>query len=116
MAAVVNLTPHEVVILDKAGAALVRLPSRRYARRATTTSPGEPASTPDGAVPIVDIEFGEVTGLPEPQPGVRYLVSWLTYHALPQRDDLLVPAEEVRGPGGAIVGCRALGRMRDRRP
>jgi hypothetical protein len=41
MAAVVNLTPHEVVILDAADRPLVRLPSQGSARRADRVGGGQ---------------------------------------------------------------------------
>ena len=38
-----------------------------------------------------------------------YIVSQLVKSALPNRSDLLVPAEMVRDEKGAILGCRSLG-------
>ena len=38
-----------------------------------------------------------------------YIVSQLVKSALPNRSDLLVPAEMVRDEKGAIIGCKSLG-------
>jgi hypothetical protein len=67
-------------------------------------------------VPLMDgtptskTEFGKPEGLPELQEGVFYIVSQLVKSALPNRADLLVPAEVVRDQSGNIVGCKSLGR------
>ena len=42
--------------------------------------------------------------------GVFYIVSQLVKNALPDRTDLLVPAEVVRDGNGNIIGCKSLGR------
>lgn len=43
-------------------------------------------------------------------PAIYYIVSQLVKSALPDREDLLVPAEVVRDEQGHIIGCRSLGR------
>lgn len=60
-------------------------------------------------VPEIRVQFGAAQGLPEPMPGVLYIVSSLVLQALPDRDDLRVPARLVRDAQGRVVGCRALG-------
>ena len=54
--------------------------------------------------------FGEPEGLPDFKDGVFYVVSQLVKSALPNRKDLLVPAEVVRDEKGQIIGCKSLGR------
>lgn len=43
-------------------------------------------------------------------PEVYYIVSQIVKSALPERHDLLVPAEVVRDEMGNILGCKSLGR------
>lgn len=65
--------------------------------------------------PICRAQFGRVYGLPDPEPGVRFIVShpvalWATLHD-PERDDLLVPDDAVRDEHGQPIGCRALAHL-----
>ena len=52
------------------------------------------------------VEYGAVEGLPDPQPGVYYIVSGLVLAAAPNRPDLLAPGQPVRDAEGRIVGCK----------
>lgn len=100
---VVNMTPHDVNIVGgktyKRSGAEVRLK--------VETVPAEPL--PDGT-PTTKTIFGEPVGLPEFQEGTYYIVSQLVKNALPNRSDLLVPAEIVRDEKGQITGAKSLGR------
>ncbi len=104
----VNATPHPIDIVGDNGdvirtiafSGVVARCHEQIARSATDL---------DG-IPVCDTEFGDVYGLPEPQPGVYYIVSHLVREALPERDDLLVPVELVRDASGRIIGCRSLAR------
>ena len=60
-------------------------------------------------IPLSKTVFGEPIGLPEFQDGTYYIVSQLVKSALPNRSDLLVPAEMVRDEKGQILGCKSLG-------
>ncbi|MGI8815026.1 MAG: hypothetical protein ACR2G2_07000 [Pseudonocardia sp.] len=111
MPALVNLTPHEVVVLADDDDVLLRLPPKGLARVSQTFASVGQLDVPEGTTPLVNIRDGDVVGLPEPHPDVYYVVSWLTYHASAQREDLLVTADEVRDEAGRILGCRALGRL-----
>lgn len=64
----------------------------------------------DGRLPRTVIRYTNVTGLPEPEPGVIYVVSHLTVAACPDRDDLAFPAGLRRDDEGTIVGFTLLGR------
>ena len=114
MAEIKNCTPHAVKIVDETGALLKELaPSGQTIRlsaktvevgcldgvRLTSTAYGAPVLvTPDGEC-----------ALPEERPDTFYLVSAMVKGALPQRRDLLVPAEQVRDDSGRVVGCKSLG-------
>lgn len=62
-------------------------------------------------VQVIKSVLGEVTDLPDPQPGVCLIVSRLVASACPDRYDLLVPARLVRDDQGRVIGCSALERV-----
>lgn len=104
---IINLTPHTVTVL-RGDTAIEYPPSGAVARCATQRT----VIGSLNGIPINQTEFGEVSGLPEPAPGVYYIVSALVAQALPQRDDLLIPDDVVRDEAGRIIGCRAFARVR----
>ncbi|MEM2991102.1 MAG: hypothetical protein QXQ02_07975, partial [Halobacteria archaeon] len=66
-------------------------------------------------IPVVKTTYGEVLDLPEPEPGVFYIVSGVVLSAVgDSRQDLLAPdtgpASVVRDGDGKIVGVRRLRR------
>jgi hypothetical protein len=63
-------------------------------------------------VPLVTVELGAVTGLPDPAEGIGYVVSRITAEAAAGRDDVFCPDGQVIGPDGRIIGCRALARVK----
>ncbi len=104
----VNLTPHEITILSETGARVASIPpSGSVARLARSRR----ARGRIGDVPISEVEYGGATGVPDPMPGVRYIVSLVTALAVTSRDDLLAPWGEVRNKAGRILGCRGLQRV-----
>lgn len=66
----------------------------------TTTKYGEPV--------VIDANGNESQLRPEIE-GDYLIVSQLVKSALPERKDLLVPAELIRDESGRIVGCKSLG-------
>jgi hypothetical protein len=111
----INLTPHPIRFCDSDGLEIALVaPSGQTARIDTMRAPsGDGAVTVDGAtIPIEGAWYGELSGLPEQQDGVLYVVPLLTALAAPaDRDDLLVPHQQVRDQEGTVVGCAALGRV-----
>ena len=108
---IVNLTPHEVKVLDDDDNVIAIFPSVGVARARQHDVPaGEIES-----IPVVKTEFGEVSGLPEPAEGIVYIVSRITIEAARAQgrstDDLLVTSGAVRDSQGRIVGCRAFARL-----
>lgn len=109
---VVNLTPHDVNVMDEEGNTLMVFPSEGIARLLTQTVHHEPFVLDDGTkIPTSSTEFGEVQGLPEPADGVVYIVSSLIAGYYPLRGDLYIPNESVRDDKGRIIGCKSLGRI-----
>lgn len=119
----VNLTPHPVRVyradtpdqvedLDD-GVVMVLEPSGTLARLSETILGEETVLTDEGPkIPVSTVSYAEVEGLPAPQQGTVYVVPLMTALAAAERDDLLVPYEQVRNREGAVVGCRRLGRVR----
>jgi hypothetical protein len=83
----INLTPHPITVVDGAD---------------TRTFP------PSGSIARVELPLGPVTGVPDPQEGVQYIVSILVGEALPARRDLVIPGKQIRDTDGRIIGCRCL--------
>lgn len=111
---VLNLTPHHLVVFNEHNEPFVdRAPDGPPARVEEVRSGVVATPTDLGELPFLDVAYAdEVSGLPAPQPDVRYLVSRVTAAALiGRRDDLLFPVDEVRNEQGMPIGCRALGRF-----
>jgi len=99
-----NYTPHPLSVLDAAGAATampVFGPAPRLA--VSRESLGDL-----GGFPVVRSTMGAPEGLPDPEPGVVFIVSALVAEAAPDRGDLAYPGEAVRDEAGRVVGCRGL--------
>ena len=103
---VVNCTPHPVTIVEN-GVVVRTIPTSGEVARLSVST--EPAGEVMG-ISVTRTVFGEPVGLPEPKLGTCYIVSQRVKNALPERDDLVVPAEVVRDAAGNSVGCRSLGR------
>ena len=101
---IINKTPHPVNIVD--GPVFPACPKEELIRLAVSV---QPAKSIDN-IPTSVTVFGEPVGLPDYQEGIWYIVSQLVKSALPNRVDLLVPADVARDADGTIIGCRSLGR------
>jgi len=100
----INLTPHMVTIKTEHGEVHV-LPSGQSARCAEERQLVASLS----GVPVSRARYGEVQGLPEPQPGVAYIVSALVLGAVgDQRADVFAPGPGIRDTEGRIVACDGL--------
>jgi hypothetical protein len=107
----VNLTPHEVVIYDVNNNVVLRVPPSGQVARVTTE---ERVIGAINGVPLVKTVYGEVQGLPEPEPGTVYIVSLLVLQAMAgRRSDLVAPNTSptplgaVRDEQGRILGVRS---------
>jgi len=110
MATLMNLTPHEVVLV-RGETRLIIPPSGTVARVASDRRVVATIEVDGLRVPINEVVFGQVENLPDPAEGVFYVVSALVARALPERQDLLVPDDTLRDERGQIVGARALARV-----
>lgn len=104
----VNLTPHDVVLLDEAGDVVDTIPASGEVARLGTVDLGT-QHYDDVPCPVELVEFGHLVESPPRTPGVWYVVSLPTALAAP-RGDFLVPYLEVRDDRGRIIGCRLLAR------
>ena len=108
---IVNLTPHEVKIVDGGNNVVAVFPSDGVAR----VSQCDVLVDEINSIPVVKTEFGEVLGLPEPAEDTVFIVSRITVEVARARglntDDLLITSGAVRDDQGRIVGCRALARL-----
>jgi hypothetical protein len=95
---IVNLTPHPLVLVGRT------IESSGIAR---CEQVDREIGDVDG-IPVVRSHFGAVGGLPEPEYGTIYVVSSITAAAVPEREDVFVPARPVRDEQGRIVGSMAL--------
>lgn len=77
---IVNLTPH--IVRLNSGKEFP--PSGTVCRVSSFYKETEPG--------FFRVNFGEVIGIPEPEPETRYIVSGLVMSALPERTDLIAPA------------------------
>jgi len=107
MKKLINLTPHEVVLYANDGCTIIeKIPSSGNARVAMS----EETIGELNGVPVVSFVVGAVEGLPEPQEGVVYIVSFITLQALvgtTDRTDFVAPNTNsacVRDEGGNILG------------
>jgi len=110
MLKVINLTPHDVVIVDDSGKDIkLYLASGQVAR---VNTQAEPIGEIDG-IQVVRTKNGDVDGLPVKQPDTVYLVSLVVAQALrDSRTDVYVPdtgpGSVVRDDKGQIIGVKRL--------
>ncbi len=129
---IINLTAHDVIVLGDSSAEprgawqrvrarlgfakrpklAVWKPSGQVARLVERQTPENPLALGQVKVPTQRLTYSdEVRDLPPAESGRAFIVSRvLAAHVV--RDDLYFPAGEVRGRGGRIVGCSALGQFR----
>jgi hypothetical protein len=109
----VNLTEHDIVVLRPDGQVVIP-PSGMVARVATSQREVARVTADGMDIPVVATVFGEVTGLPGPEPGVLYIASTLVAQAAARagRRDVVAPdtgpESVVRGPDGRPTAVRRL--------
>lgn len=102
---IINLTPHAINFLDSNNHPVLTVePSGTIARaKQTRTLCGTIAG-----IPVNQCAYGTVQGLPEPAKETIYIVSAITAQACPEREDVYIVDDSVRGDDGRIIGVRAL--------
>ena len=108
MARIINLTPHNVLVVTEDGRKIEFPPEGVVARAAQVTRPD---GTLEG-VPMARVSYGKPEGLPAPERDVYLIVSALTISAAREAgrstSDLLTVADPVRDAEGRVIGCRYL--------
>lgn len=106
---VVNLTPHDVVVLGSDDKVIASYGASGSIARCFEV---REYIADFGGIPIHKKSYGEVLlddePFPAPTDGVLFIVSGMVKAAMPDRKDLLCPDQLVRDEGGRVIGCRAL--------
>ena len=101
----VNLTPHAITV-RAAGRDVVIPPSGQVARVSVSQTEAGTVEVDGIAIPVVANVYGDVVGLPAPEPETVYIVSGLVLSRISNRDDVLAPdtgATAIRDGNGQIV-------------
>lgn len=100
----VNLTPHNLSIINKNKEVVTIETSGTIAR---VTSKDEVISVING-IEIHKQTFGEVENLLEPIENTIFIVSRMVKDRLTNRNDVLVPSNLVRDVNGDVIGANGL--------
>lgn len=109
----INLTPHEIILVEADGAEIASFPASGVVARVSVTEKVTGIQYFDGIpVDIVSSTFGEVTGLPEDK-DARFLVSGMVLDRLgPEYQNIAFAPDTgpsaVRNAAGHIVGVTRL--------
>lgn len=107
-----NFTGHQINIYDPTGKQeIIRLEPEGMARVNNVREYSVIASGVEcvALVPVNEIVDREISGLPDPEQGVMYLVTNMVFESSP-RFDLLCPDEIVRDASRMVKGCSSLRR------
>ena len=102
----INATPHPLNIVQRDGSVLTLEASGICPRRESS----ELVEQAIGLIEITRQTLGHIEGLPDPVPGLYFIVSRLVASAT-EREDLLVPGPLVRDDQGRVIGCKGLSRL-----
>jgi hypothetical protein len=107
----VNLTTHDVTVIDEDGDVILNIrPSGDVARTTKLREKIFQIYVDHAIVPVNETSLSSVHNLPPMRDNTFYIVSHRTYEAAGRRADLLVVDESVRDSDGKTIGCRALAR------
>ena len=115
----INLTPHAVTVFSATGETVATISpygliarvekTGRQVDAETVAVPefGDDGETWEYNIPIMVSSLSAVSGLPNEQTDVRFIVSAQVRVACNDRFDLVSPADLVRDEAGNVIGCRA---------
>lgn len=113
---IVNLTGHNLTLLDDDGTVLLTVPpSGSQLRLPMHHGDRDTVGLRDiwgHDIPLHRISYDDPGCLPARQDGVFYFVP-LVVALQVRRSDLIFATRFTRGPGGIVLGCRALCRLDD---
>ena len=107
----VNLTPHDVTYYPEAGEPFTWAAPEgpdQWVRRQEQSEELPSLRVQGREIPVTRIRQGTIAPVPDPMPGVGYIVPRISAETA-RRPDFFFPHGEVRGQGGGIIGCRRLG-------
>jgi hypothetical protein len=106
---IINLTPHPINIAGlgeiKPSGKIARLEEKLELIETIEVQRDDMISV--AYVPIMRKLTGGITGLPEPEPNVVYVVSFPVAQQAVRRDVLAI-GESIRDGNGNIIGCKSL--------
>jgi hypothetical protein len=104
MSKFVNLTAHPIKLLNLG----ITIP---HANRPVKVTQNQKLLSVIDGIPIYEIEFVDIAGLPEEEEGTIYIVSApvLNYirQKLPHRNDFVSPFKAIKDPMGKTIGCQS---------
>ena len=94
------MTPHDINVIVDGDVTVIR-------RDGTVARVNQISTVVDkiNGIPVSVVRFGDVVGLPDPVPGVIWIVSALVKQAV-NRSDVVSPGELVRNSDGNVIGCK----------
>lgn len=98
----VNLTPHELTVLDNENRETKIPASGIIARAYQELDELEPIA----GFAVKATSYGKTENVPDPEPGTFYVVSSLAAQGLSGREDILTPGPAIRDDEGKIIGCQ----------
>ena len=107
----INLTPHDVTYYPEAGEPFTWAAPEgpnQWVRRQEQSEELPSLRVQGREIPVTRIRQGTIAPVPDPMPGVGYIVPRISAETA-RRPDFFFPHGEVRGQGGGIIGCRRLG-------
>jgi len=108
---IINLTPHEIVVMSEGGEEILRVPPSGTVTRVEVKT--EVIGEING-VKVRKVVYGDIVGLPEPRENTFYVVSTIVLLALREkgiyRRDLIAPDTNpdsvIRDPQGRVIGVK----------
>lgn len=104
---IINLTPHDITVISE-GVTITFPKFPVSARVSSKTEFVTNFDTPEGSIPLTQVVFGELEGLPDPIENKFFIVSRIVREAAKDRTDLLVPQGLIRDANGQPIGCESL--------
>lgn len=107
MTEIINVTPHDVNIVDGSGIV------RTFARSGVVAriSTNDVVVGDINGIPIIESTFGDPTGIPDPAPDTVFIVSRMVAAAFPDRSDFVIPGPLIRNEQGVVIGANGFGRV-----
>ena len=105
----VNCTSHPIDLINlypEDGFQITKLPKAEFPCHVSTQLT-KLSKTAEG-IQLYKTTFGEVENVPKPAKNKIYIVSTIVKDALPDRNDLVVPAGVIHNSDGVIIGAASI--------